>query len=168
MKISYNWLKEYIDIDLDAKTVARYLTDTGLEVEGIEHVESVRGGLQGIVIGEVLTKEQHPNADRLSITTVNIGQEEALKIVCGAPNVEVGQKVPVATIGTVLYSENESFKIKKGKIRGEVSEGMICAEDEIGLGDSHKGIMILDSKAKVGQLASEYFNIETDIVLKLD
>ena len=167
MKISYNWLKEYIDVDLDATTVARYLTDTGLEVEGIEHVESVKGGLQGIVIGEVLTKEKHPNADRLSITTVNIGQEEALKIICGAPNVEAGQKVPVATIGTVLYSDNESFKIKKGKIRGEVSEGMICAEDEIGLGDSHEGIMILDSKAKVGQLASEYFNIETDIVFEI-
>tara|TARA_B100001057_G_scaffold267502_1_gene267622 strand:+ start:7522 stop:9945 length:2424 start_codon:yes stop_codon:yes gene_type:complete len=167
MKISYNWLKEYIDVDLDATTVARYLTDTGLEVEGIEHVESVRGGLKGIVIGEILTKEQHPNADRLSITTVNIGQEQALKIVCGAPNVEAGQKVPVATIGTVLYSDNESFKIKKGKIRGEVSEGMICAEDEIGLGDSHEGIMILDSKAKVGQLASEYFNIDTDIVFEI-
>ena len=167
MKISYNWLKEYIDIDLDATIVARYLTDTGLEVEGIEHVESVKGGLKGIVIGEVLTKEQHPNADRLSITTVNIGQEEALKIVCGAPNVEAGQKVPVATIGTVLYSDNESFKIKKGKIRGEVSEGMICAEDEIGLGDSHEGIMVLDSNAKVGQLASEYFNIETDIVFEI-
>ena len=167
MKISYNWLKEYIDIDLDATTVARYLTDTGLEVEGIEHVESVKGGLKGIVIGEVLTKEQHPNADRLSITTVNIGQEEALKIVCGAPNVEAGQKVPVATIGTVLYSDNESFKIKKGKIRGEVSEGMICAEDEIGLGDSHEGILVLDSNAKVGQLASEYFNIETDIVFEI-
>ena len=167
MKISYNWLKEYIDVDLNATTVARYLTDTGLEVEGIEHVESVKGGLKGIVIGEVLTKEQHPNADRLSITTVNIGQEEALKIVCGAPNVEAGQKVPVATIGTVLYSDDESFKIKKGKIRGEVSEGMICAEDEIGLGDSHEGIMVLDSKAKVGQLASEYFNIETDIVFEI-
>ena len=167
MKISYNWLKEYIDVDLDVTTVARYLTDTGLEVEGIEHVESVKGGLKGIVIGEVLTKEQHPNADRLSITTVNIGQEEALKIVCGAPNVEAGQKVPVATIGTVLYSDNESFKIKKGKIRGEVSEGMICAEDEIGLGDSHEGIMVLDSNAKVGQLASEYFKIETDIVFEI-
>ena len=167
MKISYNWLKEYIDIDLDATTVARYLTDTGLEVEGIEHVESVKGGLKGIVIGEVLTKKPHPNADRLSITTVNIGQEEDLKIVCGAPNVEAGQKVPVATIGTILYSDNESFKIKKGKIRGEVSEGMICAEDEIGLGDSHEGIMVLDSNAKVGQLASEYFNVETDIVFEI-
>ena len=167
MKISYNWLKEYIDINLDPQTVARYLTDTGLEVEGIEQIESVKGGLKGIVIGEVLTKEKHPNADRLSITTVNIGKKETLKIVCGAPNVEVGQKVPVATIGTILFSNNESFKIKKGKIRGEVSEGMICAENEIGLGDSHEGIMVLDSKAKVGQLASEYFNIETDIVFEI-
>ena len=167
MKISYNWLKEYIDINLDPQTVARYLTDTGLEVEGIEQIESVKGGLKGIVIGEVLAKEKHPNADRLSITTVNIGKKETIKIVCGAPNVEVGQKVPVATIGTILFSNNESFKIKKGKIRGEVSEGMICAENEIGLGNSHEGIMVLDSKAKVGQLASEYFNIETDIVFEI-
>ena len=167
MKISYNWLKEYINIDLDANVVAKYLTDTGLEVEGIETVESVKGGLKGIVIGEVLTKDQHPNADRLSITTVDIGQENSLQIVCGAPNVEAGQKVPVATIGTVLYSGEDSFKIKKGKIRGEVSEGMICAEDEIGLGDSHEGIMVLDANAKSGQAASEYFNIESDIVFEI-
>ena len=167
MKISYNWLKEYIDIDLEATEVARYLTDTGLEVEGIENVESVKGGLKGIVIGEVLTKEQHPNADRLSITTVNIGEKEPLKIVCGAPNVETGQKVLVATIGTMLYSGDESFKIKKGKIRGEVSQGMICAEDEIGLGESHEGIMVLDSTAKAGELASNYFNIDSDIVFEI-
>ena len=167
MKISYNWLKEYIDIDLEATEVARYLTDTGLEVEGIENVESVKGGLKGIVIGEVLTKEQHPNADRLSVTTVNIGKEEPLKIVCGAPNVEAGQKVPVATIGTILYSGEESFKIKKGKIRGEVSEGMICAEDEIGLGESHDGIMVLEPNAKPGELGSDYFNIESDIVFEI-
>jgi len=167
MKISYNWLKEYINIDLDANVVAKYLTDTGLEVEGIETVESVKGGLKGIVIGEVLTKDQHPNADRLSITTVDIGQENSLQIVCGAPNVEAGQKVPVATIGTVLYSGEDSFKIKKGKIRGEVSEGMICAEDEIGLGDSHEGIMVLDANAKSGLAASEYFNIESDIVFEI-
>lgn len=167
MKISYNWLKEYINIDLDANVVAKYLTDTGLEVEGIETVESVKGGLKGIVIGEVLTKDQHPNADRLSITTVDIGQENSLQIVCGAPNVEAGQKVLVATIGTVLYSGEDSFKIKKGKIRGEVSEGMICAEDEIGLGDSHEGIMVLDANAKSGQAASEYFNIESDIVFEI-
>ena len=167
MKISYNWLKEYINIDLDANVVAKYLTDTGLEVEAIEIVESVKGGLKGIVIGEVLTKEQHPNADRLSVTTVDIGKENNLQIVCGAPNVEAGQKVPVATIGTILYSGDDSFKIKKGKIRGEVSEGMICAEDEIGLGNSHEGIMVLDANAKSGQLASEYFNIESDIVFEI-
>ncbi|MBL6657552.1 MAG: phenylalanine--tRNA ligase subunit beta [Flavobacteriales bacterium] len=167
MKISYNWLKEYINIDLDANVVAKYLTDTGLEVEGIEIVESIKGGLKGIVIGEVLTKEQHPNADRLSVTTVDIGKENNLQIVCGAPNVEAGQKVPVATIGTIIYSGDDSFKIKKGKIRGEVSEGMICAEDEIGLGNSHEGIMVLDANAKSGQLASEYFNIKSDIVFEI-
>ena len=167
MKISYNWLKEYINVELESTVVAKYLTDTGLEVEGIEHVESVRGGLKGIVIGEVLTKGQHPNADRLSITTVNIGEEKPLQIVCGAPNVEAGQKVPVATIGTVMYSGDDSFKIKKGKIRGEISEGMICAEDELGLGDSHEGIMILDSSAKAGELAANYFDIETDIVFEI-
>ena len=167
MKISYNWLKEYINVDLESTEVAKYLTDTGLEVEGIESVESVKGGLKGIVIGEVLTKEQHPNADRLSVTTVNIGKEEPLQIVCGAPNVEVGQKVPVATIGTILYTGDESFKIKKGKIRGEVSEGMICAEDEIGLGESHEGIMVLDASAKAGVLATNYFNIDTDIVFEI-
>lgn len=167
MKISYNWLKEYVNVDLDATAVAKFLTDTGLEVEGIETVESIKGGLKGIVIGEVLTKEQHPNADRLSITTVDIGQENKLQIVCGAPNVEAGQKVPVATIGTILYSGEESFKIKKGKIRGEVSEGMICAEDEIGLGESHDGIMVLDSDAQIGQLASDYFKIDTDIVFEI-
>ena len=115
----------------------------------------------------MLTKEQHPNADRLSITTVNIGEEKTLQIVCGAPNVEAGQKVPVATIGTVLYSGDDSFKIKKGKIRGEISEGMICAEDELGLGDSHEGIMVLDSSAKAGELAANYFDIETDIVFEI-
>lgn len=167
MKISYNWLKEYINIDLDATLVAKYLTDTGLEVEGIDTVESIKGGLKGIVIGKVLTKTQHPNADRLSITTVDIGLENNLQIVCGAPNVEAGQKVPVATIGTKLYSGEDSLKIKKGKIRGEVSEGMICAEDEIGLGDSHEGIMVLDKDAEVGQLASDYFNIDTDIVFEI-
>ena len=125
MKISYNWLKQYINVDLEPNKVAELLTDTGLEVEGIETVESIKGGLKGVVIGEVLTKEQHPNADRLNITTVNIGTDKPLHIVCGAPNVAAGQKVPVATIGTVLYSDDESFKIKKGKIRGEVSEGMM-------------------------------------------
>mgnify|MGYP006141642177 CR=1 FL=1 len=167
MNISYNWLKQYLNIDLDTETVSKLLTDTGLEVEGIETVESIKGGLQGIVIGEVLTKSQHPNADRLSVTTVDVGGETPLHIVCGAPNVAAGQKVPVATIGAVMYSGEDSFKIKKGKIRGEVSEGMICAEDELGLGEGHDGIMVLDTAAKVGTPASEYFKIENDTVFEI-
>lgn len=167
MKISYGWLKEYINVDLEPTDVAKLLTDTGLEVEGIEQIESVKGGLKGIVIGEVVEKIQHPNADRLSVTKVNIGQEELLQIVCGAPNIDKGQKVAVATIGAVLYSGQESFKIKKGKIRGEASQGMICAEDEIGLGSSHEGIMVLDSNAKVGTEASKYFNLESDFVFEI-
>ena len=167
MKISYGWLKEYINVDLEPTDVAKLLTDTGLEVEGIEQIESVKGGLKGIVIGEVVEKIQHPNADRLSVTKVNIGQEELLQIVCGAPNIDKGQKVAVATIGAVLYSSQESFKIKKGKIRGEASQGMICAEDEIGLGSSHEGIMVLDSNAKVGTEASKYFNLESDFVFEI-
>ena len=167
MKISYNWLKQYINVDLDPNKVAQLLTDTGLEVEGIETVESVKGGLKGVVIGEVLTKEQHPNADRLSVTTVNVGADEPLHIVCGAPNVAAGQKVPVATIGTIMYSGDDSFKIKKGKIRGEVSEGMICAEDELGLGTDHDGIMVLDADAQIGMPASEYFKLESDTVFEI-
>jgi phenylalanyl-tRNA synthetase beta chain len=167
MKISYGWLKEYINVDLEPIDVAKLLTDTGLEVEGMEQIESVKGGLKGIVIGEVVEKIQHPNADRLSVTKVNIGQEQLLQIVCGAPNIDKGQKVAVATIGAVLYSGHESFKIKKGKIRGEASEGMICAEDEIGLGNSHEGIMVLDSNAKVGTKASKYFNLESDFVFEI-
>ena len=167
MNISYNWLKQYLNIDLDTETVSKLLTDTGLEVEGIETVESIKGGLQGIVIGEVLTKSQHPNADRLSVTTVDVGGETPLHIVCGAPNVAAGQKVPVATIGAVMYSGEDSFKIKKGKIRGEVSEGMICAEDELGLGEGHDGIMVLDAAAKAGTPASEYFKIENDTVFEI-
>ena len=119
MKISYNWLKDYLNINLPAVEVATLLTDTGLEVEAIEKIEDVKGGLKGVVIGEILTKVQHPNADRLSLTTVNIGEDEPLQIVCGAPNVDAGQKVPIATIGTILYDGDDSFKIKKGKIRGE-------------------------------------------------
>ena len=167
MNISYNWLKQYLNIDLDTETVSKLLTDTGLEVEGIETVESIKGGLKGIMIGEVLTKAQHPNADRLSVTTVDVGGETPLHIVCGAPNVATGQKVPVATIGAVMYSGEDSFKIKKGKIRGEVSEGMICAEDELGLGEGHDGIMVLDAAAKAGTPASEYFKIENDTVFEI-
>ena len=134
MKISYNWLKQFLQIDWDAVKAGELLTDLGLEVEGIETKESIKGSLAGIVVGEVLTCVQHPNADRLKVTTVNLGSGEPVQIVCGAPNVAAGQKVPIATIGTILYDEKgEGFKIKKGKIRGEESHGMICAEDELGI-----------------------------------
>lgn len=167
MKISYNWLKDYLRIDLEPAKVAEILTSIGLEIEGMEEWESVKGGLQGVVIGEVLTCKRHPDADKLSVTTVNTGGPEPLHIVCGAPNVAAGQKVPVATVGTMVYKGGESLEIKKSKIRGEVSEGMICAEDEIGLGSSHDGIMILDSNAVVGTPASEYFKIVRDTVFEI-
>ncbi len=168
MNISYNWLKNYIDIDLAPEKVSEILTDIGLEVGSIEEIQSVKGGLEGLVIGEVLTCEKHPDADKLSKTTVNIGQGEPLPIVCGAPNVAAGQKVVVATVGTVLYSGDDSFTIKKSKIRGEVSMGMICAEDEIGMGTSHDGILVLPSDVTVGTLAKDYFNVETDISIEVD
>lgn len=167
MKISYNWLKNYIDTDLSVEKVSKILTDTGLEVEGIEHFESVKGGLEGLVIGQVTSCEKHPNADKLTVTTVNVGNGTKLPIVCGAPNVAEGQKVVVATEGTTLYFGDEKIKIKKTKMRGEASEGMICAEDEIGLGTSHDGIMVLDDSAKIGIPAKEYFNIETDTVFEI-
>ena len=168
MKISYNWLKQFIKLDWAPEKTAELLTDLGLEVEGIDAYQSVKGGLEGVVIGEVLTCKKHPNADKLKLTTVDIGNGEALQIVCGAPNVAKGQKVPVATIGTTLYTdEGESWTIKKGKIRGEASHGMICAEDELGLGTSHDGIMVLDSKLKVGTLASDVFKIENDHVFEI-
>ena len=167
MKVSYNWIKNYLDIDLSPEECAKVLTDTGLEVEGIHEIESVKGGLKGLLIGEVLTCEQHPNADRLRKTTVNIGSE-VLDIVCGAPNVAVGQKVVVATIGTVLYDDKgESFKIKKGKIRGEASHGMLCGSDEIGLGGSHEGIMELAEESVPGTAASDYFELESDTVFEI-
>lgn len=167
MKISFNWLKDYIKTDLTVKQVSKILTDIGLEVEGLEKIESIKGGLKGIVIGEVLAKIKHPNADRLNITTVDIGLDDPLQIVCGAPNVDVGQKVPVATIGTTLYSAEDSFKIKKGKIRGQISEGMICAEDELGLGNDHDGIMILEPNTKVGTLGADYFKIASDYIIEI-
>lgn len=167
MKISYNWLKRYIDFDLKPEKLSELLTDCGLEVEGLEKIQSVKGGLAGVVIGEVKSRIQHPNADRLSCTTVDVGGEQLLSIVCGAPNVAAGQKVPVATVGTTIYMGDESFVIKKSKIRGEVSEGMICAEDELGLGTEHAGIMVLDPDAKIGSLASDYFNIEEDYVFEI-
>ncbi|WP_439153381.1 phenylalanine--tRNA ligase subunit beta [Winogradskyella sp.] len=168
MKISYNWLKQFIKVDWDADKTGELLTDLGLEIEGIERYESVKGGLEGIVVGEVLTCEQHPNADRLKLTTVDVGGDTPLQIVCGAPNVAKGQKVPVATIGTTLYTaEGEAWKIKKGKIRGEESHGMICAEDELGLGESHDGIMVLNKDLKVGTAAAEIFEIENDEVFEI-
>ncbi|MEM8568552.1 MAG: YtpR family tRNA-binding protein, partial [Bacteroidota bacterium] len=168
MKISYNWLKQYIEIDEPAETIGQRLTDTGLEVEGIEKIEPVEGGLKGIVIGEVLTCEKHPNADKLKVTTVDIGNEEPSPIVCGAPNVAAGQKVMVATVGATLYpTGHESFKIKKAKIRGEVSQGMICAEDEIGIGTSHDGIMVLTTDLANGTPAIEYFDFEDDYVFEI-
>jgi phenylalanyl-tRNA synthetase beta chain len=168
MKISYNWLKQFLEIDLEIEKVSELLTDLGLEVEGVEKIESIKGSLEGIVVGEVLTCEQHSNADKLKVTTVNIGLDEPVQIVCGAPNVAVAQKVPVATIGTILYGENnESFTIKKTKIRGEESFGMICAEDELGLGTSHDGIMVLDYNLEAGTPASQVFDIEIDYVFEI-
>lgn len=168
MKISYNWLKQYLKLDLAAEETGVILTDLGLEVEGIEPFESVKGGLKGVVVGLVLECEKHPNADKLKITKVDVGQEAPLQIVCGAPNVAKGQKVPVATIGTVLYDhEGKPFEIKKGKIRGEESYGMICAEDELGLGESHEGIMVLDDKYAVGTPCAEVFQVETDEVFEI-
>ena len=168
MKISYNWLKQFLQVDWEENKTSELLTDLGLEVEGIETKESIKGSLEGILVGEVLTCVQHPNADRLKITTVDLGTGDPVQIVCGAPNVAAGQKVPVATIGTTLYDDKGvGFKIKKGKIRGEESHGMICAEDELGLGTDHDGILILDKKLKVGTPAAEVFNIETDQVFEI-
>lgn len=167
MKISYNWLKEYVDIDLDPEKVSKILTDTGLEVEGLEKIETIKGGLKGVVTGRVLTCHKHPDADKLSVTTVDVGGGKILPIVCGAPNVAAGQKVVVATVGTTLYSDDKPFEIKKATIRGEVSEGMICAEDELGLGESHEGIMVLPEDAEIGMEARVYFNIEEDYVFEI-
>jgi len=167
MKISYNWIKDYLKIDLEPSKVAAILTEIGLEIEGMEEWQSVKGGLEGVVIGEVLSCQKHPDADKLSVTTVNTGAAEPLHIVCGAPNVAVGQKVPVATVGTIVFKGTESLEIKKSKIRGELSEGMICAEDELGLGASHDGIMILDASAVPGTPASSYFKVEKDTVFEI-
>jgi len=167
MKISYNWLKNYIDIDLEPSKVSEILTNIGLEVEGMESFESVKGGLKGFVIGKVITCEKHSNANTLSVTTVDIGGDSLLNIVCGAPNVAAGQNVVVAPIGTTIYSDNDSIKIKKSKIRGEKSEGMICAEDELGLGSGHDGIMVLENEVKLGMPAKDYFNLPTDIIFDI-
>lgn len=168
MKISLSWLKQFIELTESPDKISELLTDSGLEVEGLEEKESVPGGLKGLVIGEVLTCEKHPNADKLSVTTVDIGLEEPSPIVCGAPNVAAGQKVVVATVGAMLYpAEGDPFKIKKAKIRGEASQGMICAEDEIGLGQSHAGIMVLNTDLPNGTPANAYFNLESDFIFEI-
>lgn len=167
MKISYNWLKEYLKTSLSAGDITLLLTDIGLEVEGVESYESIKGGLEKFVTGEVVTCERHPNADKLHKTTVNVGGPELLNIVCGAPNVAAGQKVIVALEGATIYKGEENFRIVKSKIRGEVSEGMICAEDELGIGTSHEGILVLPDDTKIGLPASEYFNIVNDTVFEI-
>jgi phenylalanyl-tRNA synthetase beta chain len=168
MKLALNWLKEYTDINLPAKKVGEILTDIGLEVEGEEEIESIPGGLTGLVVGQVKECGKHPNADKLSLTKVDVGTGEDLQIVCGAPNVAAGQKVIVATVGTLLYpTEGDPFKIKKGKIRGEVSMGMICAEDEIGIGKDHDGIIVLPEEVEVGTLAKDYYQLESDYVFEI-
>lgn len=167
MKISNNWLKQFITTDLKTEKIGEYLTDIGLEVEGIEKYESVKGSLEGIVVGKVLTCEQHPNADKLKKTTVDVGHGKILNIVCGAPNVAAGQIVPVAVVGTVIYNGNESFTIQKAKIRGEYSEGMICAEDELGLSNDHGGIMVLDETYKLGDPLANYFDLAHDEVYEI-
>ncbi|MDD4754786.1 MAG: phenylalanine--tRNA ligase subunit beta [Prolixibacteraceae bacterium] len=168
MKISYSWLKDYIKFDNSPEEICEILTQTGLEVAGIEEVESVKGGMKGIVIGKVITCEKHPDSDHLSKATVDIGQDRLLNIVCGAPNVAAGQKVVVAPAGTVLYPGGEKLVLKKTKIRGELSEGMICAEDEIGIGTDHEGIIVLNDSAVIGSDAKDYFNVNTDYAIEID
>ena len=168
MNISYNWLKDYLDFDLQPDEVAAALTSIGLETGGVEEVQTIKGGLEGLVIGEVLTCEEHQNSDHLHITTVNVGGAEPLQIVCGAPNVAAGQKVVVAVNGTKLYDGDECFTIKRSKIRGVESNGMICAEDEIGIGTDHAGIIVLPADAVVGTPAKEYYNVKSDYVLEVD
>jgi phenylalanyl-tRNA synthetase beta chain len=168
MKISYNWLKQFLQTDWTTDQTSELLTDLGLEVEGVNTYQSVKGGLKGVIVGEVLTCVPHENADKLKVTTVNIGLENPVQIVCGAPNVAAGQKVPVATIGTTLYTpEGEAWSIKKGKIRGEESHGMICAEDELGLGKSHDGIMVLPEDTMVGLDCADLFKIENDEIFEI-
>ena len=168
MKISYNWLKQFINLDWDAEKTGELLTDLGLEIEGITSFSSVKGGLEGVIVGHVLTCEQHSNADKLKVTTIDLGTGEPVQIVCGAPNVAAGQKVPVATVGTTLYDEEgKPWQIKKGKIRGEVSMGMICAEDELGLGKSHDGILVLDPSLTLGTAVADAVSVENDTVFEI-
>jgi phenylalanyl-tRNA synthetase beta chain len=167
MKISYNWLKDYLETDLSPEEIGNILTDTGLEVEGVEKFESIQGGLEGVFVAEVLTCDKHPNADKLKVTTVTVGSDP-IQVVCGAPNVAAGQKVLLATVGCTIYPKpNEPLKLKSAEIRGVLSNGMLCAEDELGLGESHEGILVLDENVKVGTPAAHLFGIETDFVLEI-
>ena len=170
MNISYNWLKDYLDFDLAPEKVTEALTSIGLETDGLEEVESIKGGLKGIVIGKVLTCVEHPNSDHLHITTVDLGNGEPTQIVCGAPNVAAGQTVVVATVGTILYDGDKEFAIKRSKIRGVESLGMICAEDEIGVGQSHDGIIVIpeENAPAPGTPAAEYYNLSSDYVMEVD
>ena len=168
MNVSYKWLKEFVDFDLTAQQVCDALTSTGLEVDALEEVQSIRGGLKGLYVGKVLTCEPHPNSDHLHVTTVDLGREEPSQIVCGAPNVAAGQKVIVADLGCVLYDGDKEFVIKKSKLRGVDSSGMICAEDEIGIGNDHSGIIVLPEDAVVGTPAAEYYNLESDWLIEID
>ena len=168
MNISYKWLKEYVDFDLTPQQVCDALTSTGLEVDALEEVQSIKGGLKGLYVGKVLTCEMHPNSDHLHVTTVDLGKGEPSQIVCGAPNVAAGQKVIVADLGCVLYDGDQEFVIKKSKLRGVESNGMICAEDEIGIGTSHDGIIVLPEDAQVGMPAAEYYHLESDWLIEVD
>ena len=168
MNISYKWLKDYVDFDLTADEVASALTSIGLEVGSVEEVQTIKGGLEGLWVAEVLTCDVHPNSDHMHICSVNVGQGEPLQIVCGAPNVAAGQKVIAAVVGTKLYDGDEEFVIKRSKLRGVESMGMLCAEDEIGIGTSHDGIIVLPEDAVVGTPAKEYYNLESDWLIEVD
>ena len=168
MNISYKWLKEYVDFTLSADEVAAALTSCGLEVGSVEEVQTIKGGLKGLYVGKVLTCEEHPNSDHLHVCTVDLGRDEAQQIVCGAPNVAAGQKVIVADLGCVLYDGDQEFTIKRSKLRGVESNGMICAEDEIGVGTDHSGIIVLPEDAPVGQPAADYYHLESDYVIEVD
>ena len=170
MNISYNWLKDYLDIEMTPRQVTEALTSIGLETDGLEEVESIKGGLKGLVIGKVLTCVEHPDSDHLHITTVDLGNGEPTQIVCGAPNVAAGQTVVVATVGTTLYDGDKEFQIKRSKIRGVESLGMICAEDEIGVGTSHDGIIVIpeENAPAPGTPAAEYYNLNSDWVMEVD
>ena len=168
MNISYKWLKDYVDFNMSAEEVAAALTSVGLEVGGVEEVQSIKGGLKGLVVGKVLTCVPHPNSDHMHVCTVDLGNGQIEQIVCGAPNVSENQKVIVATLGTKLYDNDKEFVIKKSKLRGVESNGMICAEDEIGVGTSHDGIMVLPDDTEVGMPAAQYFGLESDWLIEVD